>query len=247
MDNENRSALTENEESSLPEAKKTSKYALKKEEIFLIPNLITYFRMICIPIFVVLCLMSKNNPPLIYWSLGVFAVAAVSDLIDGKIARKFNMVSNIGKVFDPLADKLMHICVLICLTVIGYAPWYFIAFICLKELVMVSLSPVFVKKNIIIPAVMAGKVASAEISFAVVAAFFHALFVEHGIYVGNATFTPDWFLLLVGCILAGYAAGTYIYIAHNKLKEFNRRFSAGEIDKYGREIAADVANDTEAE
>ena len=54
MDNENRSALTENEESSLPEAKKTSKYALKKEEIFLIPNLITYFRMICIPVFVVL-------------------------------------------------------------------------------------------------------------------------------------------------------------------------------------------------
>lgn len=215
-----------------------AKKFFNKHDIFLIPNLITYFRIICIPVFMVLCLYgnSRGEHPYLFWSLGVFAVAAASDLVDGKIARKYNMVSDIGKVFDPLADKVMHIAVVLSLTIIGFVPWYIVAFLFAKEMFMGAMSPVLVSKKIVIPAVMAGKVASAEISFAVIAAFFHQLFVDNGIYLVKETFTPDWFMLIIGCLLACYALGTYVGIVLKKYKVYKERLDKGEIDKFGNLI-----------
>lgn len=230
--------------------KQKRQFVFKKEEALWVPNLITYFRMLCIPVFCVLCLVGglKHNVTLVYWSLGVFSVAAISDLFDGKIARKYNLVSDIGKVFDPLADKLMHICVLLCLCIIGYIPWYVVVFIILKELVMVAISPLFVTRSIVIPAVYAGKVASAWISVAVVVTFFHELLVKHASFnLGSLTVTPDWIMLIIGCILAAYAAGTYIVIVARKMKEFREKLAAGEIDKHGQPIvkAEDAATSDE--
>ena len=131
----------------------------------------------------------------------------------------------------------MHICVLLCLCIIGYIPWYVVAFIILKELVMVAISPLFVTRSIVIPAVYAGKVASAWISVAVVVTFFHELLVEHASFnLGSLTVTPDWIMLIIGCILAAYAAGTYIVIGARKMKEFREKLAAGEIDKHGQPI-----------
>lgn len=138
---------------------KPNKLVFKKEDIWLIPNVITYFRMLCIPVFVTLCLVGglKGKTDLIYWALGVFFVAACSDLVDGKIARKYNMVSDIGKVFDPLADKLMHVSSILCLVIINYMPWYFLVLIAVKELLMICFSPMLLKRKIVIQAVFAGK------------------------------------------------------------------------------------------
>lgn len=223
-------------------AKHKRQFVFKKEEALWVPNLITYFRMLCIPVFCVLCLVGglTDRISLVYWSLGVFVVAAVSDLFDGKIARKYNLVSDIGKVFDPLADKAMHICVLVCLCIIGYIPWYVVAFIILKELVMVCMSPVFVSRGIVIPAVYAGKIASAWISVSVVVTFFHELLVQHVSFnVGSLLVTPDWIMLIIGCVLAAYAAGTYIVIGNRKMQEYRRRRKAGEIDRYGQPLKKD--------
>ena len=71
---------------------------IDKKELWTIPNIITYFRILCIPAYIALmaCAGVNADPVLLYIALGVFAVAAASDLVDGWIARRFNMTSGIG-------------------------------------------------------------------------------------------------------------------------------------------------------
>ena len=72
-----------------------------------LPNKLTIFRILCIPVFVVLMLVNTipyNN----YIAVGVFIIASLTDMLDGKIARKYNLVTNFGKFMDPLADKLLR-------------------------------------------------------------------------------------------------------------------------------------------
>ena len=221
---------------------KPNKLVFKKEDVWLIPNIITYFRMLCIPVFVVLCLVGGLVPGkenLVYWALGVFFVAACSDLVDGKIARKYNMVSDIGKVFDPLADKLMHVSSILCLVIINYMPWYFLVLIAVKELLMICFSPMLLKRKIVIQAVFAGKIASAVISGGVVLTFFHALLVKwwtFGTTVQGIQMSLDWIVMLIGCVLAVYALVTYIVIMLKELKKFDADFKAGKIDKFGNRL-----------
>lgn len=82
-----------------------------------LPNKLTMLRIIMIPVFVFLVL-AKFIPGNMYIALGVFIVASLTDLLDGKIARKYNLVTNFGKFMDPLADKLLVITALLCLLVI---------------------------------------------------------------------------------------------------------------------------------
>lgn len=234
---------------------KSNKLVFKKEDIWLIPNVITYFRMLCIPVFVALCLVGglKGKTDLIYWALGVFFVAACSDLVDGKIARKYNMVSDIGKVFDPLADKLMHVSSILCLVIINYMPWYFLVLIAVKELLMICFSPMLLKRKIVIQAVFAGKIASAVISGGVVLTFFHALLVKwwtFGTTVQDIQMSLDWIVMLIGCVLAIYALVTYIVIMLKELKKFDVDFKAGKIDKFGNrldETTDDINSETAAQ
>ena len=79
-----------------------------------LPNKLTIFRILCIPVFVVLMLVNAipyNN----YIAVGVFIIASLTDMLDGKIARKYNLVTNFGKFMDPLADKLLVSAALIVL------------------------------------------------------------------------------------------------------------------------------------
>ncbi len=72
-----------------------------KKEIFSIPNLMAYFRIAMIPVFLVL-----YNKAYYVWAFVILAISMLTDFFDGKIARKFNMVTNLGKALDPVADKL---------------------------------------------------------------------------------------------------------------------------------------------
>lgn len=230
------------------EENNSGKYVFKKEDIWLIPNVITYFRMLCIPVFVVLCLVGgfQDRINLIYWSLAVFAIAAASDVVDGKIARKYNMISDIGKVFDPLADKLMHISAMVCLTIIMYLPWYFIVIIAVKEILMICLAPVLLKRQIVVQAVFAGKIASFFLSLGVIAAFFHKTLCAWWSFGSSAgvEMSVDWILTAVGCVLAIYALITYFVIMLKSLKQFNIDLAAGKVDKFGRKL--NIENTSEA-
>lgn len=87
-----------------------------KKDLFTIPNLLSLFRLVLIPVYVVIYLNADSDADY-YLSAAILAVSCVTDLIDGKIARHFNMISNTGKILDPLADKATQFTLIICLTV----------------------------------------------------------------------------------------------------------------------------------
>ena len=100
-----------------------------------IPNMLTIFRFFLIPIFALFFFSDMENN-LIYAFI-VFFIAGVTDILDGYIARKFDLVTEIGKLLDPLADKFMLISVLICLTSTDLIPIWILIVIIIKELIMV--------------------------------------------------------------------------------------------------------------
>lgn len=87
-----------------------------KKEIFTIPNLLSLFRLALIPVYVTVYLNAEEDWQ--YFVAGaILAVSCVTDLIDGKIARRFHMISTVGKVLDPLADKATQFTLTLCLSV----------------------------------------------------------------------------------------------------------------------------------
>lgn len=81
-----------------------------KHKIITIPNLLSFFRLLLIPVIVWLY-VAKRNP---LWTCVILALSGVTDIVDGIIARKYHMVSEFGKAFDPVADKLTQIAMLFC-------------------------------------------------------------------------------------------------------------------------------------
>lgn len=81
-------------------------------KIFNIPNILSMFRLALIPVFIVMYFREE------YWfAVSIVAIAGLTDVVDGYIARHFNMITVLGKILDPLADKLMQVSVLICLAI----------------------------------------------------------------------------------------------------------------------------------
>lgn len=93
-----------------------------------LPNKLTCFRVLLIPVFVLfmyLDIIPYNN----LIALGIFVVASLTDLLDGQIARKYNLITNFGKFMDPLADKLLVCAALICLSPTKIPAWIVIVII----------------------------------------------------------------------------------------------------------------------
>ncbi len=87
-----------------------------KKEIFTIPNLLSLFRLALIPIYIVIYL-NATEAYQYYVAGGILAVSCLTDMIDGKIARHYNMITTVGKVLDPLADKVTQLSLTICLSI----------------------------------------------------------------------------------------------------------------------------------
>ena len=103
-----------------------------RKDIFTIPNLLSLFRLILIPVYVVLYLNAKEAAD--YYVAGaILAVSCLTDLIDGKIARHFNMISTVGKILDPIADKATQFTLIICLTVRHPILRYLVGLFVVKE------------------------------------------------------------------------------------------------------------------
>lgn len=87
-----------------------------KKEIFTIPNMLSLFRLVLIPVYIYIYL---NATETYHYAIaaGILAISCLTDMIDGKIARKFNMISTLGKILDPIADKFTQLALIICLSV----------------------------------------------------------------------------------------------------------------------------------
>ena len=103
------------EEKKTPEEKKdTTPVSPYENRIITIPHILSIFRILLLPLFVYLYLHAETTWEFLRAAI-VLAVSALTDLADGKIARRFNMISKLGKVLDPIADKLTHITIAFCL------------------------------------------------------------------------------------------------------------------------------------
>lgn len=103
-----------------------------KREIWTIPNLLSLFRLVLIPVYVTIYLNAKETTDYFIAAM-ILAVSCLTDLIDGKIARHFNMISTLGKILDPLADKATQFTLIICLALKHPILWYLVGLFVVKE------------------------------------------------------------------------------------------------------------------
>ena len=103
-----------------------------KKEIFTIPNVLSFFRLALIPVYMVIYFLA-DCPEDYYLSAGILAVSCLTDLIDGKIARHFNMMSTVGMILDPIADKATQFTLIICLASKYPILWYLVGLFVVKE------------------------------------------------------------------------------------------------------------------
>jgi len=100
-----------------------------------VPNILSLFRMALVPCFIFT--FFSGHPKAMLYSAGIYALAGLTDVLDGIIARKFNLITKLGKILDPLADKMMTITVFVCITIRGIIPWWMILLIFAKDLLLV--------------------------------------------------------------------------------------------------------------
>lgn len=131
-----------------------------------IPNIITFSRIPLAAIFVMLFMDGRELQALL-----VLAIAGATDLVDGFVARRFNLVSDTGKLLDPLADKLLAVSVLAALTLKGYVPLWAAAALAVKELLLVIFSSRLYAMNVVVQANIWGKLATFLIYVAVFSLF----------------------------------------------------------------------------
>ncbi|SDB09546.1 CDP-diacylglycerol--glycerol-3-phosphate 3-phosphatidyltransferase [Eubacterium oxidoreducens] len=124
-----------------------------------LPNKLTMFRVILIPFFVICLLVPafQNNIGQLV-ALIIFIVASLTDMADGKIARKYNLVTNFGKFMDPLADKLLVCSAMICLVSLDDLPGWVVVIIIAREFVISGFRLIASDNNVVIAASMWGKV-----------------------------------------------------------------------------------------
>lgn len=125
-----------------------------------LPNKITLLRVLMIPIFLVILLV-EAIPYNEVIALIVFALACITDAIDGHIARKHNLITDFGKFMDPLADKLLVSAALICFTAQGLVPAWIVVVIISREFIISGFRTIAVEKGVVIAAGKSGKLKTA--------------------------------------------------------------------------------------
>ena len=122
-----------------------------------LPNKLTMFRVILIPFFVFFLLAPYFEGYGNYVAVAIFIVASLTDLLDGKIARKYNLVTNFGKFMDPLADKLLVCSAMICLIELGLLPAWIVILIIAREFIISGFRLIASDNGVVIAASYWGK------------------------------------------------------------------------------------------
>ena len=122
-----------------------------------LPNKLTLFRVILIPFFVFFLLAPYFEGYGNYIAVAIFIVASITDFLDGKIARKYHLVTNFGKFMDPLADKLLVSSALICLVALNKIPAWIVIVIIAREFIISGFRLVAADNGVVIAASYWGK------------------------------------------------------------------------------------------
>ncbi|NGN67583.1 CDP-diacylglycerol--glycerol-3-phosphate 3-phosphatidyltransferase [Streptomyces sp. A7024] len=135
----------------------TAAPASRQAGLFNVANLLTMARLVLVPGFVLLMLVDGGHDPV--WrafAWAAFAVAMITDLFDGELARRYDLVTDFGKIADPIADKAIMGAALVCLSALGDLPWWVTGVILFREL-GITLMRFWVIRHGVIPASRGGK------------------------------------------------------------------------------------------
>lgn len=192
-----------------------------------IPNLISFIRIILVPVFVVLYLKGHTIT-----AVSVLAVSGLTDCFDGKIARKFNQISALGKILDPVADKLTEISIAIVLLIkfhqcdsvaMKYFSWVFILFL-VKELIMLFVGAIMLSKGIKPePAEIYGKIATTVFYFVMILIIGFAPQIGAFSSYDLRLAMPEWMvmtLVVISLVLTFVALISYVPPTISKFREY---------------------------
>ena len=183
-----------------------------------LPNKITLSRIALIPIIVVLLslrnmtgIFGANSVLIINIAAAViFAIASLTDGIDGHIARKYNMVTDLGKFLDPIADKLLVAAAMICLVELQEFPAWMAIVIIAREFIVTGLRIVAIGQGIVMAAEMTGKIKTVVQIIAVLTVLF---FGNNGPLKPLFGFSLGWWSMLIASLFTIYSG--YVYLAKN--------------------------------
>lgn len=175
-----------------------------KEELFTIPNLMGYFRILMIPVFCYLYLTDRYVPAII-----VIVISSVTDMLDGKVARRFNMITDFGKMLDPVADKLTHGALAICLAFKYPLMWVLIVLMAVKETYMAVMGIVNIKKGL--------PVEGAKIYGKFCTAYLFVMLIVLVVFPG-LPLKAVYILILIGIFIMAQTLVLYMIEFHRKTK-----------------------------
>lgn len=176
-----------------------------KKELLTIPNLLSLFRLVLIPVYVVIYLNAKE-PNDYFLAATILAVSCLTDLIDGKIARHFNMISTVGKILDPLADKATQFTLIVCLAMKHFIIRYMVALFFVKEVFQLVAGLLTIRKGRMLRgALLTGKICTTVLFISLILMVLLPGLPEHVVSVITII---DIFFLLIS--FTDYAA-TYLF------------------------------------
>lgn len=185
------------------------------DKIFTTSNFISFLRVfLVIPFIIVIPDLDQGNNRM--WAIILIAIGYISDLLDGYIARKLNQVSELGKIIDPLADKICVIAVVILLYLSNEISSFYLVVILLRD-VIIFIGGILVSKKIgkVLPSNLLGKITVSSIGFYIIAIV--ANLEQHSLLIYDFLYYTS--ILLSFASVAGYGLRAYEIINWNKKSE----------------------------
>ena len=168
-----------------------------------LPNKLTVLRMIMVPIFVVVMMISNEM-----WAdlvgVALFAAASITDMLDGKIARRYNLVTDFGKFMDPIADKLLVMSAMVILVAQNRMPAWICVVMLAREFIISGFRLVAAGKGTVIAAGMTGKIKTVTQMVAIVMLFLFSSATGGGsgffYFMSNVVLYASAILSIISCV-----------------------------------------------
>ncbi len=182
-----------------------------------LPNRLTMLRIILVP-FMVLFMLVHEIPYAYIWALIIFVVASLTDMLDGKIARSRNLITDFGKFLDPIADKILVISAMVCLIPDGYCHPLIVIVVMFREFIVSSLRLIAASQNVVIAAGKSGKLKTMSQMVSITVILF-LLGINHIVSLDIDIVLISNVLLWITAAIAMISCVDYIYHNRDMIKE----------------------------
>ena len=207
-----------------------------------LPNALTVLRLLLVPVFIILGL--QQSWPALWASFIVFAIAAITDRFDGKLARSWGQITDFGRIADPIADKALTLCGFGLLSYQGFLPWWLTILIAMRELGITAMRAFFLRRGVVVSANQAGKLKTFMQMVAL-----GTLLVPWAHFVAMNEANEGWVVMLIrlGQIFAGIALALTLYSGVMYVIDGARLMRASSADEAGAEAVQESASEDAAE